>query len=195
MPGFSRSFSNVGGVIGVVEDGDERIINSILSFPSKIVSGWMIRTLLWRNTSGSRKKKLENVDLVKEISTNLVECIFSGILCVVVMLACNGNIRAECKDFVKEEEEFMMIQKNMGGFLRLLTVCMYFLDFKKGNQGEGKRMDAGVVRIIMLNVIPPDHVDDVAVVEPNQHDDVPIVSEPVLEDEDEDPEEEEFEDE
>ncbi|GJY95214.1 putative reverse transcriptase domain-containing protein [Tanacetum coccineum] len=36
--------------------------------------------------------------------------------------------------------------------------------------------------IIMLNVIPPDHVDDVAVVEPNQHDDVPIVSEPVLED-------------
>ncbi|GKD84400.1 hypothetical protein Tco_1355554, partial [Tanacetum coccineum] len=42
--------------------------------------------------------------------------------------------------------------------------------------------------IIMVNVIPPDHVDDVPVVEPNQHDDVP---KPVLEDEDEDPEEEE----
>ncbi|GKF18586.1 hypothetical protein Tco_0063504, partial [Tanacetum coccineum] len=27
----------------------------------------------------------------------------------------------------------------------------------------------------MVNVIPPDHVDDVPVVEPNQHDDVPIV--------------------
>ncbi|GJY96060.1 hypothetical protein Tco_0512421 [Tanacetum coccineum] len=44
----------------------------------------------------------------------------------------------------------------------------------------------------MVNVIPPDHVDDVPVVEPNQHDDVPVVPEPVLEDEDEDPKEEEF---
>ncbi|GJX40725.1 hypothetical protein Tco_0255715 [Tanacetum coccineum] len=47
----------------------------------------------------------------------------------------------------------------------------------------------------MVNVTPPDHVDDVHVVEPNQHDDVPIVPEPVLVDEDEDPEEEEFEEE
>ncbi|GJT19907.1 hypothetical protein Tco_0878613 [Tanacetum coccineum] len=44
----------------------------------------------------------------------------------------------------------------------------------------------------MVNVIPLDHVDDVLVVEPNQHDDVPVVPKPVLEDEDEDPEEEEF---
>ncbi|GKC15749.1 hypothetical protein Tco_1012531 [Tanacetum coccineum] len=49
--------------------------------------------------------------------------------------------------------------------------------------------------IIMVNVIPPDHIDDVPVVEPNQHDDVLVVPEPVLEDEDEDPEEEEFEEE
>ncbi|GJU70500.1 hypothetical protein Tco_1256759 [Tanacetum coccineum] len=41
----------------------------------------------------------------------------------------------------------------------------------------------------MVNVIPPDHVDDVPVVKPNQHDDVPVVPEPVLVDEDEDPEE------
>ncbi|GKA97242.1 hypothetical protein Tco_0825136 [Tanacetum coccineum] len=47
----------------------------------------------------------------------------------------------------------------------------------------------------MVNVIPTDHVDDVPVVEPNQHDDVPVVPEPVLEDEDEDSEEEEFEEE
>ncbi|GKF14634.1 hypothetical protein Tco_0056096 [Tanacetum coccineum] len=47
----------------------------------------------------------------------------------------------------------------------------------------------------MVNVIPPDYVDDVPVVEPNQHDDVPVVPESVLEDEDEDPEEEEFEEE
>ncbi|GJZ06627.1 hypothetical protein Tco_0540420 [Tanacetum coccineum] len=48
------------------------------------------------------------------------------------------------------------------------------------------------VQIIMVNVIPPDHVDDVPVFEPNEHDDVPIVPEPVLVDEDEDPEEDEF---
>ncbi|GJV42414.1 hypothetical protein Tco_1420854, partial [Tanacetum coccineum] len=46
--------------------------------------------------------------------------------------------------------------------------------------------------IIMVNVIPPDHVDYVPVVEPNQHDDVPVVPEPVLVDEEMDPEEEEF---
>ncbi|GJU55916.1 hypothetical protein Tco_1229630 [Tanacetum coccineum] len=47
----------------------------------------------------------------------------------------------------------------------------------------------------MVNVIPPDHVDDVPVVEPNQHDDVPVVPEPIIEDEDEDPKEDEFEEE
>ncbi|GJW61011.1 hypothetical protein Tco_0110346 [Tanacetum coccineum] len=47
----------------------------------------------------------------------------------------------------------------------------------------------------MVNVIPPDHVDDVPVAEPNQHDDVSVVPEPVLENEDEDPREEEFEEE
>nr|GEU58475.1 putative reverse transcriptase domain-containing protein [Tanacetum cinerariifolium] len=41
----------------------------------------------------------------------------------------------------------------------------------------------------MVNVIPPDHVDELPIVEPNQHDDVP---EPVLVDEDEDSEEDEF---
>nr|GEW69038.1 hypothetical protein [Tanacetum cinerariifolium] len=42
--------------------------------------------------------------------------------------------------------------------------------------------------IIMVNVIPPDHVDDVPIVEPKQHDDIP---EHVLVDEDEDSKEEE----
>ncbi|GJZ18060.1 hypothetical protein Tco_0554183 [Tanacetum coccineum] len=46
----------------------------------------------------------------------------------------------------------------------------------------------------MANVNHP-HDHNVPVVEPNQHDDVLIVLEPVLEDEDEDPEEEEFEEE
>ncbi|GJR06811.1 hypothetical protein Tco_0529795 [Tanacetum coccineum] len=47
----------------------------------------------------------------------------------------------------------------------------------------------------MVNVIPPDHVDDVPIVEPNQHDDVLVIPEPILVDEDEDPKEEEFEEE
>ncbi|GJS45270.1 hypothetical protein Tco_0595391 [Tanacetum coccineum] len=47
-------------------------------------------------------------------------------------------------------------------------------------------------KIIMANVIPPDHVDDLPVVEPNQPDVVPVIPEPVLVDEDEDPKEEEF---
>nr|GEV70296.1 putative reverse transcriptase domain-containing protein [Tanacetum cinerariifolium] len=44
----------------------------------------------------------------------------------------------------------------------------------------------------MVNVIPPDYVDEVLVVDPNQHNDVPVVLEPVLVDEDEDPKEDEF---
>nr|GEW87945.1 hypothetical protein [Tanacetum cinerariifolium]GEW87947.1 hypothetical protein [Tanacetum cinerariifolium] len=44
----------------------------------------------------------------------------------------------------------------------------------------------------MVNLIPPDHVDDVPVVDPNQHDDVLVVLDPILIDEDEDPKEEEF---
>ncbi|GKF07062.1 hypothetical protein Tco_0041286 [Tanacetum coccineum] len=47
----------------------------------------------------------------------------------------------------------------------------------------------------MVNVIHLDHVDDVPVVEPNQHNDVPVVLKPVLVDEDEDPKEGEFEEE
>ncbi|GKE72737.1 hypothetical protein Tco_1534778 [Tanacetum coccineum] len=43
----------------------------------------------------------------------------------------------------------------------------------------------------MVNVIPLDHDHDVPVVEPNQHDDAPVVLEPVLENEDEDEFEEE----
>nr|GEX92740.1 hypothetical protein [Tanacetum cinerariifolium] len=51
------------------------------------------------------------------------------------------------------------------------------------------------LKIIMVNVIPPDHVDEVHVIEPNQHDDVPVVPKHVLVDEDEDPKEDEFEEE
>nr|GEX44468.1 putative reverse transcriptase domain-containing protein [Tanacetum cinerariifolium] len=44
----------------------------------------------------------------------------------------------------------------------------------------------------MANVIPPDHLDDVLIVKLNQPDDVPVILDPVLVDEDEDPKEEGF---
>ncbi|GKD96542.1 hypothetical protein Tco_1380439, partial [Tanacetum coccineum] len=44
----------------------------------------------------------------------------------------------------------------------------------------------------MENVIPPDHVDDVPIVELNQPDDVHVIPKHVLVDKDEDLEEEEF---
>nr|GEV71532.1 putative reverse transcriptase domain-containing protein [Tanacetum cinerariifolium] len=47
----------------------------------------------------------------------------------------------------------------------------------------------------MVNVIPPNHVDDVPIVEPDQHNDVPVIPQPILVDEDEDPKEDEFEEE
>nr|GEV82128.1 integrase, catalytic region, zinc finger, CCHC-type, peptidase aspartic, catalytic [Tanacetum cinerariifolium] len=47
----------------------------------------------------------------------------------------------------------------------------------------------------MVNVIPPDHVDDVLVVDLDQHDDVPVIPEPILADEDKDPKEDEVEEE
>nr|GEZ70893.1 putative zinc finger, CCHC-type, retrotransposon Gag domain protein [Tanacetum cinerariifolium] len=50
-------------------------------------------------------------------------------------------------------------------------------------------------KIIMANVIPPDHVDDLPVVESNQPDAISVIPEPILVDENEDPEEEEFEEE
>nr|GEU66729.1 hypothetical protein [Tanacetum cinerariifolium] len=60
---------------------------------------------------------------------------------------------------------------------------------------KGESCDEEHCQIIMVNIIPLDHVDAVPIVEPNQHDDVPVVPEPVLVDEDEDLKEDEFEEE
>ncbi|GKC02381.1 hypothetical protein Tco_0993991 [Tanacetum coccineum] len=70
-------------------------------------------------------------------------------------------------------------------------------NFIKDDESLGgvKRARVRVALIIMVNKIPPDHVDDVPVIEPNQHDDVLVVLEPVLLDEDEDLEEDKIEEE
>ncbi|GKD69726.1 hypothetical protein Tco_1323816, partial [Tanacetum coccineum] len=89
--------------------------------------------------------------------------------------------------------ESVMSAVEMGSCLwRTGHRCIFFMDMV---------VDGGVVwggtmeLIIMANIIPPDHVDDLPVVEPNQPDVVPVIPEPVLVDEDEDPKEEEFEEE
>nr|GEX26661.1 hypothetical protein [Tanacetum cinerariifolium] len=71
-------------------------------------------------------------------------------------------------------------------------VTAYELAEKKGKAKEkfyGQLIFELGNEIIMMNVIPPDHVEEVPIVEPNQHNDVPVVPKPVLVDEDEDSEE------
>ncbi|GJX13623.1 hypothetical protein Tco_0205381 [Tanacetum coccineum] len=57
----------------------------------------------------------------------------------------------------------------------------------KSEHEIGRVQEIKAEGIIMVNIIPPDHVDDVTIVELNQHDDVPIILEPDLVDKDEDP--------
>ncbi|GKB94857.1 putative reverse transcriptase domain-containing protein, partial [Tanacetum coccineum] len=77
---------------------------------------------------------------------------------------------------------------------RIQLLMQELILYSKVTKAEGND-DVAVSCIIMVNVIPPDHVDDVPVVELNQHDEDPVIPEPVLVDEDEDPEEDEFEEE
>ncbi|GJW28556.1 putative reverse transcriptase domain-containing protein [Tanacetum coccineum] len=71
-------------------------------------------------------------------------------------------------------------------------VLYAFIWLKSTKQGIVQNVILNWIVDIMVNVIPPDHDDDVPIVESNQHDDVLVVPEPVLEDEDEDPEEDEI---
>ncbi|GKA31968.1 hypothetical protein Tco_0718335, partial [Tanacetum coccineum] len=71
----------------------------------------------------------------------------------------------------------------------------YKLRTMDGAEARIRRIFLDGYDIIMENVIPLDHVDDLPVVEPNQPDVVPVIPKPVLVDEDEDPEEEDFEEE
>nr|GEX86272.1 hypothetical protein [Tanacetum cinerariifolium] len=89
----------------------------------------------------------------------------------------NAEDKVECKKLKKELKE----ARFSNTFLRM--------------QNEQVERDLYWTRIIMVNVIPPNHADDVLVVESDQHDDVPVVLRPVLVDEDEDLEEDEFEEE
>ncbi|GKB28395.1 hypothetical protein Tco_0867796 [Tanacetum coccineum] len=93
----------------------------------------------------------------------------------------------------------MVVRLCAGGELRVTVVDWWWLSWvevvveggggSKWWQQDGMEVgDDEVVMssgIIMVNVIPPDHMDDVPVVEPNQHDGVPVVPEHDLEDENE----------
>nr|GFB68742.1 hypothetical protein [Tanacetum cinerariifolium] len=93
----------------------------------------------------------------------------------------NVEETAECKKLKKEleEEKGFMFEERPNEAIDVPV--------------KDKNSPSSEPRGSLLNVIPPDHVDDVPVVELNQHDDVPVVPDPVLVDEDEDPEEKEFE--
>ncbi|GKB10008.1 hypothetical protein Tco_0843931, partial [Tanacetum coccineum] len=83
-------------------------------------------------------------------------------------------------------------------YVELGRVFLKNLDYDASTRTSRLLVAIGYIwkeKIIMANVIPPDHVDDLPVVEPNQLDNVLVIPEPVLVDEDEDPEEEEFEEE
>nr|GEX63730.1 putative ribonuclease H-like domain-containing protein [Tanacetum cinerariifolium] len=69
----------------------------------------------------------------------------------------------------------------------LKDIDLRFIEFivtkDEGNDGSDFILGGCYRVIVMVNVIPPDHVDEVPAVELNQHDDVHVVPEPVLEDE------------
>ncbi|GKC37990.1 hypothetical protein Tco_1050374 [Tanacetum coccineum] len=93
----------------------------------------------------------------------------------------------------KGHDIFMLVEKDYPltrGLLTLMLSNKLQVDQYSGMADELLRKI-----IIMVNLIPPDHVDDIPIVEPNQHDNVSVVPEPVLVDEDEDPKEDEFEEE
>nr|GEW38872.1 putative reverse transcriptase domain-containing protein [Tanacetum cinerariifolium] len=89
----------------------------------------------------------------------------------------------------EEQEQFSDAEKEL--FDKEMERINSFVDFRTELVEESAKKD----EIIMVNVIPPDHVDNVLVVEPNQHDDVPVVPEHVLVDEDKNLKEDEFEEE
>nr|GEY22403.1 hypothetical protein [Tanacetum cinerariifolium] len=79
------------------------------------------------------------------------------------------------------------------GFNELALMCPRMVEPKRVKVTKDEGNDG--VEIIMVNIIPCNHVDDVHVVEPDQHDNVPVILEPVVVDEDEDPKEDKFEEE
>ncbi|GJY21733.1 putative reverse transcriptase domain-containing protein [Tanacetum coccineum] len=111
-----------------------------------------------------------------------------------LMMTVHNDIPKQIREAQKEEMKRNNVRaENLGRLIKQIFEfrpdgTRYF-----GNRVWLPRLGGLRDLIIMVNVIPPNHVDDVPIVEPNQHDDVLVVPEPVLVDEDEDPEEEEFE--
>ncbi|GKA71543.1 putative reverse transcriptase domain-containing protein [Tanacetum coccineum] len=103
------------------------------------------------------------------------------------------EIRVDNLNFIEEpvkilEREFKKLKRSRIAIVKSFDYFTSVSLFRYLYRVDGGEFMRNV--IIMVNVIPPDHVDDVPVVEPNQHDDVPVVPEPIMEDKYEDPEEE-----
>ncbi|GJR33844.1 putative reverse transcriptase domain-containing protein [Tanacetum coccineum] len=88
---------------------------------------------------------------------------------------------------------FMLVEKDYPLTRALMTVMLA----NKLQVDESSKMANELLRKIFYQIIMENvnHDDEVPVVEPNQHNDVPVVPKPVLENEDEDPKEDEFEEE
>ncbi|GKD69194.1 hypothetical protein Tco_1323284, partial [Tanacetum coccineum] len=72
-------------------------------FSSKIVMEWMIQTLIWRNTSGSRKKKLRNV----------VKCLTGKLL---------SMVRSVSFDDFDDEDYMVIFDKNLFSYKKISTI-------------------------------------------------------------------------
>ncbi|GJU63498.1 reverse transcriptase domain-containing protein [Tanacetum coccineum] len=105
-----------------------------------------------------------------------------------------GLIRKQVETKLKLEEKFRELCEEVFNFVKEGEGMVQELERLSGNHvaKETVRLLRRGQSIIMANIIPPDHVDDLPVVKPNQPDAIP---EPILVDEDEDPKEEEFEEE
>nr|GEX83870.1 putative reverse transcriptase domain-containing protein [Tanacetum cinerariifolium] len=129
-----------------------------------------------------------------------------AISCNLVYYSCTKHIDVRYH-FIKEKVEkgivelfFVRTEYQLADlFTKVLPVERFKYLVRRIGRGYDVRLFAlvawligSLLKIIMVNVIPPDHVDDVPVVEPNQHDDVHVVPEPILVDEDEDPKEDKF---
>nr|GEV07200.1 reverse transcriptase domain-containing protein [Tanacetum cinerariifolium] len=133
---------------------------------------WIISLVEWNSSVLSTEPSIQNLYSSKEVVFFMDEWIRDKGICVMCVFTDKRN----GEEYIESE--------NSSSIYRLILGEKCGVTKAEGNDG-----------IITVNVIPPDHVDEVPVVEPNQHDYVLVVPKPILVDEDEDPKEDGFEEE